>query len=306
MVEIRHLADQKKASALLQQIIQKNSNEQAWTWFNKRTEKYASTQKNSDLFLSFSAAVRFMGKNTVQLQENTLAEWENIRPGFRPQNWTLAQLARTYFLLQIPSDSIPSYIDTLDKLFAAADMGELTTLYTALPLYPHPESLTLRTAEGIRTNMSVIFDAIAHHNPYPAEYLEDIAWNQLILKAIFMERPIYLIQNADYRKNKDLARMLVDFAHERWAAGRLVTPELWRFVGPHINEDNFGDIQKLLQSEDSLEVEAACLACAESEWSASKETLTSKPEIQARIAAGELNWEELGARYALSKTSTAN
>ncbi|MEX0362783.1 MAG: EboA domain-containing protein, partial [Allomuricauda sp.] len=70
-----------------------------------------------------------------------------------------------------------------------------------------------------------------------AAYLEDPAWNQLVLKAIFMERPLYKIQNIDQRRNKELADMLQDYIQERWAAKRMVSPEVWRLVHQYLRED---------------------------------------------------------------------
>ena len=80
--------------------------------------------------------------------------------------------------------------------------------------------------------MRVVFEAVAHRNPYPAEHFAEPAWNQLVLKALFVGSPLDPIVGLDARRNPTLARMLCDYAHERWAASRPVSPELWRCVGP--------------------------------------------------------------------------
>ena len=63
----------------------------------------------------------------------------------------------------------------------------------------------------------------------------------MILKAIFIERPLYKIYGLDKRMNKPLAEMLVAYVNERWAAGRDVTPELWRLVVPFTGWNTIGE-----------------------------------------------------------------
>jgi hypothetical protein len=82
----------------------------------------------------------------------------------------------------------------LDQLFGTADVGEQTALYLSLPLLPYAASFKHRASEGIRTNMTVVFNAIALDNPYAAEFMEEAAWNQLVLKAIFVGSPLHRIQ----------------------------------------------------------------------------------------------------------------
>ena len=163
------------------------------------------------------------------------------------------------------------FVRRLDQLCATADVDELVAFYRGLPLYPDPPRLRLRAAEGLRTNMPVVFEAVAHRNPYPAEQLSEEAWNQMVLKALFVGSTLDPIVGLDARANARLARMLGDYAHERWAAGRPVSPELWRCVGPFASGPLLADLARVLESGAPPERAAAVLA------------LRSAPDPQARV-----------------------
>jgi hypothetical protein len=185
-------------------------------------------------------------------------------------------------------------VTILNKVFSTADLQELVTLYAALPLLPYPEQHVKRAAEGVRTTMTQVFDAIALDNPYPHDYLPEEAWNQLVLKSVFNVRPLYRIYGLDARRNEHLAHMLVDYAHERWAAGRTLTPELWRMVGPYLQAGHLADIQRLFQSPETIQHEAAALALAECPLPEAKQMLRDKPELEENITSGSLNWQIIG------------
>lgn len=249
------------------------------------------------LYMFFSAASRFFEKQPLNLTEAQRAEAHQLRPGFQPGTWNELQTARTFLLLHLPSAEQAPYLTILNKLFETADMEEQVALYAALPLLPHPTALVDRTTEGIRTNMTNVFDAIALHNPYPADYLPEEAWNQMVLKAFFMQRPVGHIYHADERANASLARILIDFAHERWAAHRTVMPELWRFVGPFLDDNSLMDIRKVVEEGTSPEKEAALLACSQSRHPQAKEMLAQHPAIQQRIASGQLTWQHMAQQH---------
>jgi len=53
---------------------------------------------------------------------------------------------------------------------------------------------------------------------------------------------------------------MLDFAHERWAAGRPVPFEIWRCVGPFADDGALEDLARVLQSNEPRERHAAALA----------------------------------------------
>jgi hypothetical protein len=141
--------------------------------------------------------------------------------------------------------------------------------------------------------MKAVFEAIAHRNPYPAEHFSQSAWNQLVLKALFVESALEPIQGLDARQNPDLARMLSDYAHERWAAGRRVSPELWRGVGRFADQGAVADLARVLAEGDADERAAAALALAASPRTDAKALLEGAGEIGRRARQGELSWATL-------------
>lgn len=196
-------------------------------------------------------------------------------------------------LLALPTEDADAFVGAVEKLFSAADVGELVALYQALPLLPYPERFLNLAIDGVRSNMTAVFNAIALQNPYPSEHFDDDAWNQVVLKALFVGSPLHPMMGLDQRANAKLARMLSDYAHERWAAGRPVNPELWRLVGPFAEGGLVADLERVLASADEREQLAAALACASSPNSEAQALLDTVPSLKSRIWSGELTWATL-------------
>ena len=260
-------------------------------WLQKQLENL-KTEK--EFYLAFSVAPRFTGKKPLHFTHADLQEAQTLRSGFNPQNWTADQAARALLVLAIPHETPEAYVATLNKVFSTADLSELATLYASLPLLPYPEQHVKRAAEGVRTTMTQVFDAIALNNAYPHDYLPEEAWNQMVVKSVFNVRPLYRIYGLDNRRNQALANIAIDYAHERWAAGRTLTPELWRLVGPFLKPENIPDMQRLFSNTEEIHQQAAALALTESNLPAAKELLAQHPEWEEKIRNGKVSWQSIG------------
>jgi hypothetical protein len=88
-----------------------------------------------------------------------------------------------------------------------------------------------RAREAIRSSVQPVFEAIACDNPYPADYFEDPAYNQMIVKCVFTGVPIEKIVGLDQRRNAALLSMLRDLVSERHAAARAVPVSVLQWIG---------------------------------------------------------------------------
>lgn len=281
-------ATQDKCLNLLREWLNRQLNEPARSWLDEQIEKAASSER--DLYLAIGLAPRKLGKADLKLNASDVADADTARPGWNPAAWSVDQGARTAMLLAAARDE-ESFPAKLEQLCNTADVRELIAFYQALPLYPNQPAYVARAREGARTNMKAVFEAVAHHNPYPAEQFDEHTWNQLVLKAVFVGSSLNDILGFDRRRNAELARTLVDYAHERWAASRVITPELWRAVGPFIDGSMLADMRRVATSENLLERQAAVLALRESSASGAAELITLSPEIVSEVEAGGVSWE---------------
>ncbi|MDQ3536658.1 MAG: EboA domain-containing protein [Bacteroidota bacterium] len=278
-------------------ILSKNISTAALSWLDKNIESIHASENDKSLFTGFSIAPRHVGKSKLTFSEEDLQQARNLHPGFNPANFSADQATRVVLLLCSYKNDSASFINKIEKILGTADIQEQVAIYSSLPLLPYAEKMSARAADGLRTNITAIFEAIALENPYPSEHLSEAAWNQMVVKAIFTNRPLYKIYGFDDRRNAALADMLSDFAHERWAAGRTVTPELWRATTPFLLTGVlWDDIDKILKSDNPLEVEAGCLACSESTLEDAKLRLAKYPSIKSQIESKQLSWNILGKK----------
>jgi len=245
MSPLIHL-NQTSVTDLLHSWLSQCVTQESLTWLDGKREQIAGGAPVRVFFTAFSAVPRYTGKQDLELTPADLQAASAMRTGWFPGHWSVDQAARTLLVLALPQDNTEKYLRMLEQVFTTADVGELVALYQALPLLPYPEQHRARAAEGVRSNMTAVFNAVALRNPYPAEYFDRLAWNQMVLKALFVGSPLHLIQGLDRRANQPLAQMLIDYAHERWAAKRSVSPELWRLVGLFADAAMLADLERSL------------------------------------------------------------
>lgn len=280
---------------MLEQLLVKNVSGEQWQSLQDSLKGYRQGNATALFNRTFTAIPRFIPKGVVHPGPSETKKLSDARKDFQVNGWSLQRLARAWWLLQLETGDEDQYVPQVESLFKSAGMNEQVALYGSLPLLAFPGRFIHRCTEGIRTNMAVVFEAVALDNPYPGEYLDEAAWNQLVLKAFFMQMPVNRITGLDARANASLARMLTDYAHERLAAGRSVSPLLWRPVGKFIDEQIFPDIDRLFRSDSGAEVRAASLASFQSSYEPAIRLLDTRPGYRQEIQKGELTWESLSS-----------
>lgn len=267
-------------------------------WLQARLSEVTARDGDKALYMALGLVPRKLGKADLDLDEAELAAAEAARPGWDPRGWSVDQAARIRLLLAAADAGPERFPALLETLCNTADVAELVAVYRGLPLYPHPQRLVARAADGARSNMQALFDAVAHRNPYPRESFDELAWNHMVLKALFIASPLYPIQGLEARANPRLARMLCDFAHERWAAGRAVSPELWRCAAPYASGPVLDDMVRALEMGPAGGAAGAALALAANGGEAARAALARAPELAAAIERDALSWETLARETA--------
>ena len=264
----------------------------SWEWLAEKMRVVQGETSDRYFYLAISLVPRKIGKDDLTLTIQDINDAHQARSGWTPVGWSFDQAARIALLLS-STRAKKSFVERLDQLCNSADVGELITFYRGLPLYPDQEALITRACEGARTNIKGVFEAVAHHNPYPREQFDENAWNHMVVKALFMGSTLHLIQGLDERRNPTLMRMLCDCAHERRAAGRNIHPELWRCVGPFADQPALADLRQGFSSSNPLERKAAALALKECPAPEAQKILETDHELCLGIDTGRVSWENI-------------
>ncbi|MBF0394686.1 MAG: EboA domain-containing protein, partial [Alphaproteobacteria bacterium] len=138
--------------------------------------------------------------------------------------WSLAEAARAWALLAASPVEVP-------PLFRTGDTAERVAILKCLALLPDPAAHVGLAVEALRSHVQDVFEALACDNSYPAAWLPEANFNQMVLKALFTGAPLSRVRGLSDRLNPTLVRMCVDYAAERRAAGRVVPPDIALITG---------------------------------------------------------------------------
>jgi hypothetical protein len=157
--------------------------------------------------------------------------------------WTIDDAARTLLLISA-GDAAEA---ELAELYRYGDAAERRGVLRALPYLNIGDRGLALVDDAIRTNDTRLIAAAL--GPYATRYLPDAAYDQAVLKCVFVGVPITGLDGIPERVTPDGARMLGAFVHERVAAGRDVPPEVWMVIDRYPPAEEIAAIERERESE---------------------------------------------------------
>ena len=173
------------------------------SWLQTKTDKIIHAKSKRGLYLTCSLLPSKVGNTKNDL---TQIPDDELRSYLLLQKATLPQLCQVYLFIRVLEADYEVFQPWVATILQVADTSELEGFLKFLPLLPHPERFKSTAVSALRTNVATVFDAIAMNNPYPAAFFEAAEWNQMYLKAAFMERDLTKILDIDQMANADLAQ----------------------------------------------------------------------------------------------------
>ncbi len=282
-----------EVAELLESWLAKRLDHNQRVWFDERLKLLKTANSNKELHITLGFIPRKLPRNDLELSKANLDQANALKPGWDPSDWSIDVAARIAVLCRVADRDPIAFGALFQTLCQTADLSESMTLYRGTAVFPESDRMDKQIAEGLRTNMRAVFEAIAHRNPYPQVNFDQHRWNHMILKALFIDSTLAPIQGLDERANEELAKILCDYAHERWAAGRVVTPELWRCVGPFATGTMIDDLQKVVESTTDNECYAGLFALQASSDPRAATILAQQADKLEQLNQSAITWESI-------------
>ncbi|WP_028982349.1 EboA domain-containing protein [Sporocytophaga myxococcoides] len=271
--------------------------EDQYRWYIEQIEKVRSGVYRN-IYFAFSKVSTVFGKRILDLNEDDLIETVIIRKGWNPSFWTVTEFIRINMLMELTFLSGEEFLNLIKNIFGTADLDERVAILKGLSILPYQNRLTEIASEGVRSNSQLLFEAIALNNPFPCDFFNESQWNQMVLKAAFIDSPISDIFGLERRANAALSDMAIDLVHERKAASREITPEIWRIIAPFLSTNHLKDVKALFEDKNQLSQETAALTCYVSNTEeAVLMLLDHRPDLHGKMIDNELSWQDITNKW---------
>jgi hypothetical protein len=176
---------------------------------------------------AFTAATRTLGRKPLAADELSLVG----ASGDLPLASTTTDLAGRMFLLHALAQAAPEQLPAaVQAAYEEGDSQEKLAVMRALTLLPQAERFVEIALDVGRCNELDLFSSLAARNPYPSRHYNELAWNKLYMKAVFLDVPLAQMIGVEQRNNSELSRMALEYVEQQESAGRSFPNEIWQVV----------------------------------------------------------------------------
>lgn len=178
--------------------------------------------------------------------------------------WRVDDGARVALLLAASGREPTVTLAAARDLYFSGDAREKVGVLRALPwldsdVAGDPAALAT-VLDAVRVNQGEIFEAALLDDGYGARHLPPHEFRKAVLKAVFLGLPLARIAGLAARADAELSASLLDYVHEREAAGRSVPVDLWAVAALHPPPGLVAKLVGLLEHPDSRHRAAAAHA----------------------------------------------
>jgi hypothetical protein len=199
-------------------------------WLNAEIDRQRNAVDERRLGMALGLVGRRIGRAELSLSAADLAAAQVLHRRWRPDIWGTDEAARVALLLATWTGDEAAFAVRVDRLCATGELTEHVAALKGFAVFPAPARLLVRARAAVRASMQPPFEAIACHNPYPADHFDEAVYNQMVVKCVFSGVPIETVVGLDERRNAEVVRMMGDLVSERRAAGRLLPDAVHRFI----------------------------------------------------------------------------
>ena len=199
-------------------------------WLDAEIDRQRDAVDERRLGMALGLVGRRIGRAELALSADDVAAAQALHTRWRPDMWGTDEAARVALLLATWTGDDAAFAARVDRLCATGELTEHVAALKGFAVFPAPASLLSRARAAVRSSMQPPFEAIACHNPYPADHFDEAVYNQMVVKCIFSGVPIETVVGLDERRSTELVRMMRDLASERRVAGRLLPDAVHRFI----------------------------------------------------------------------------
>jgi hypothetical protein len=182
--------------------------------------------------IPWSGCGRRLGRAAISLAAGEADGLRAAGAALVPEGWGADEVGRGLLLLAgVQGRPAGRVAQLVEDLYRKGEMREQQAVLRMLAFLPEPERYVALASEAVRNNVVSVLEALACDNTFPAAHMPELAFNQMVMKAIFNGLPLARVSGLRGRNGPELRRMAMGFASERRAAGRPVPADLNLILG---------------------------------------------------------------------------
>jgi hypothetical protein len=215
-------------ATVLHAVVARRADPSGRAWLDRALAAAASGE-GGGVLADFTAAARRLGKAPLRIDRQEQVALDEAGVTWPIEEWGLDEAGRVVLLLTLAGGRRGPELESLvETCYRQGDLRERQAVVRTLGLLPAAERFLALGVDACRTHIQPLFEAIACENPYPARHFPELAFNQMVLKALHTGVALDRVLGLRDRVTPELGRMAAGYASERRAAGRSVPPDIAR------------------------------------------------------------------------------